>query len=73
MNDENFNIEDELDHFKHVSAIRASKIARLKKQLKDAESVIDFVFYASYSSEVEDLFKNKAREYKQKYKGGNNE
>jgi len=35
--DENFNIEDELDHFKHVSAVRAKKIAKLKKQLKDAE------------------------------------
>jgi hypothetical protein len=40
--DETFTIEDELDHFKHVSAVRASKIAKLKQQLKEAESVIEF-------------------------------
>jgi hypothetical protein len=38
--DETYDVIDELDHYKHVSAIRASKIARLRKQLKDAEKVI---------------------------------
>lgn len=38
--DETFNVEDEVDHFKHVSAVRASKIANLKQQLKEANEVI---------------------------------
>lgn len=42
--DEKFTIEDELDHYKHVSAIRASKIAKLKQQLKEANQEIEELY-----------------------------